>query len=423
MYETRLPRPLADSTVLDFTSAWAGPLATRFLAFFGARVIKIEGPGKLDSWRGGYRGVTADHFPDYDPGDRPYDRNSWFNTQNHDKLSVGLDLKAPGARDVVLRIATICDIVVANFSPRTLAKLGLSYDDIRAVRPDVIYAEMPALANDGPHGHHVGMGQTMEAASGMTSLMGYGKGAPMLTGYAYLDPIGGLNGAAAVMAAVEYRRVTGKGQYVEVPQAEAAMQFIAAELAAAHGSEYNMHPAGNRRQGELVHDAFRCRGKDEWVAIACDTSEWDSLQDLVGELPGLSDCGCVSTGTLCAEHEESCRAAITRWCGGRDKHQVAEMMQATGIRAAPVSTGKDLAEDPHLWARGFFTAVEHPSCGTHYYPGLPQKFSRTPGHISQPAPRFGEHSRYVLHDLAGFSDAEVDDLFRAGVVTDAAVLD
>ena len=419
----RHPRPLAGSTVLDFTSAWAGPLATRFLAFYGARVIKIEGPRKLDSWRGGHRGVTTDHFPGHDPGDRPYDRNSWFNTQNRDKLSVGIDLKASGARSVVLRIAEICDIVVANFSPGALSKLGLSYDDIRTVRPDVIYAEMPALANDGPYGHHVGMGQTMEAASGMTSLMGYGTGAPMLTGYAYLDPIGGLNGSAAVMAAVEYRRVTGHGQYIEVPQVEAAMQFIAAELAAAYASGHDPQPRGNWRQGELVHDAFRCRGKDEWVAVACDASEWEALREVVGDLPDLSDCDCVAAWILCGEHDDLARAALGRWCGSREKHRAAETMQASGIRAAPVNNGKDLAEDPHMWARGFFEAVEHPSCGTHYYPGLPQRFSRTPGLSSQSAPRFGEHSRYVLQELAGFSEAETDALFRTGVVADAAVLD
>jgi crotonobetainyl-CoA:carnitine CoA-transferase CaiB-like acyl-CoA transferase len=417
------PRPLAGSTVLDFTSAWAGPLATRMLASFGARVIKIEGPRKLDSWRGGHRGVTADHFPDHDPGDRPYDRNSWFNTQNRGKLSVGVDLKAAGARDVVLRIAELCDVVVANFSPGALTKLGLSYDDIRSVRPDVIYADMPALANDGPYGHHVGMGQTMEAASGMTSLMGYSTGAPMLTGYAYLDPIGGLNGAAAVMAAIEYRRVTGLGQYIEVPQVEAAMQFIAAELAAAFDGGPAPPPDGNQRAGELVHDAFRCRGQDEWVAIACDPSEWESLRRVVGDLPDLRDCGCAAAGQLCPEHDQLTRAGVVRFCGGRDKHQVAETLQAAGVRAAPVNKGKDLAEDPHLRARGFFEAVAHRSCGTHLYPGLPHRFSGTPGGGTQPAPCFGEHSQYVLRELCGFSDAEFDALFREGVIADAAVLD
>jgi crotonobetainyl-CoA:carnitine CoA-transferase CaiB-like acyl-CoA transferase len=419
-----IARPLSASTVLDFTAAWAGPMATRFLAFFGARVIKIEGPGKLDSWRGGYRGVSVDHFPDYDPGERPYDRNSWFNTQNHDKLSVGVNLKAPGAREVLLKIAAMCDIVVANFSPGTLAKLGLGYEDIRAVRPDVIYADMPALGNDGPYGHHVGMGQTMEAASGMTSLMGYGEGAPMLTGYAYLDPIGGLNGAAAVMSAVEHRRISGHGQYVEVPQVEAAMQFIGAELAAAFASGEQGHPSGNRRDGEMIHDAFPCAGQDEWVAIACGSAaEWRALCDVVGEMPAIEACGCWARNELCAEHEELCRAVVTRWSAVQEKHQAANILQAAGVRAAPVNNGKDLSEDPHMWARGFFTEITHPACGTHYYPGLPQRFSRTPGQVSQPAPRFGEHNKYVLHDLIGLNEAEIAELTRSGVIADAAVLD
>ena len=417
-------RPLTGTTVLDFTSAWAGPMATRTLAYFGARVIKIEGPTKLDSWRGNHRGVAADHFPNLDPGERPYDRNAWFNTQNHDKLSVGIDLKAPGARDLVLRIARICDVAVANFSPGALEKLGLGYEDLKAVRPDIIVVEMPALGNDGPHGQHVGMGQSMEAASGMTSLIGYGDGVPALTGYAYLDPIGGLNGAAAAMTAIEYRRVTGVGQYVEVSQVEAAMHFIGAELAATLAGDGVVGGIGNDRDGELIHDVFPCRGDDEWVAVAC-----SSPADLRGVLRALEDEGAGDRaagdgiGDGHAALPGGWRDRATVRTAEMSKDEVARRLQEAGVRAAPVYNGGDLATDPHMWARGFFVELSHPLCGTHHYPGLPHRFSVSQCRMASPAPCFGQHNRYVLRELLEMSEEEVVGLENAGVLASQAVLD
>ena len=180
-------RPLTGTTVLDFTSAWAGPMATRTLAYFGARVIKIEGPTKLDSWRGNHRGVTADHFPNLDPGERPYDRNAWFNTQNHDKLSVGIDLKAPACE------TWCCGLhAFAMWRWRILSwSAGEAGPGVRSSKGGEAGYHRGGdarVGNDGPHRQHVGMGQSMEAASGMTSLIGYGDGVPALTGYAVLRP-------------------------------------------------------------------------------------------------------------------------------------------------------------------------------------------------------------------------------------------
>jgi crotonobetainyl-CoA:carnitine CoA-transferase CaiB-like acyl-CoA transferase len=399
-------------------------MATRILAYFGARVIKIEGPRKLDSWRGNHRGLTVDHFPNLEPGERPYDRNAWFNTQNHDKLSVGIDLKVTGAREVVLRIARICDLVVANFSPGTLDRLGLGYADLMAVRPDVIVVEMPALGNDGPYGQHVGMGQSMEAASGMTSLMGYGDGIPTLTGYAYLDPIGGLNGAAAAMTAIEYRRVTGIGQYVEVPQVEAAMHFIAGELEAAFAGEDVVGGSGNDREGELIHDVYPCRGHDEWVAIACsDSAELGPvLRALQDE---REDDGAAWDGIRTGADPRlgPWRDRVSACTAEMSKDEVARRLQASGVRAAPVYNGRDLASDPHMWAQDFFAELSHPDCGTHYYPGLPYGFSMSRCRMTSPAPCFGEHNRYVLKELLRMSEEEIAGLESTGVLASEAVLD
>ena len=415
--------PLAGVTILDFTTAWAGPMATRSLAFFGARVIKIEGPTKLDSWRGAHRRGDVERFPDLDPGERPYDRNAWFNTQNHDKLSVGVNLRKPGAKDLVLAIGQHADVVIANFSPGTMSRLGLGYADFARLRPDIIMIEMPALGNDGPASHHVGMGQTMESATGMTALMGYGDGDPTLSGTAYLDPIGGLHGAAATLAALEYRRRTGRGQYVEVPQVEAAMHWIGEHLAAADAADPPDVPRGNHRHGEAVHCAVPAAGDDEWLAVSCTTDEeWRGLCAALGRRDWEQDADLVTLPGRIARAKEI-EAGIADWAIHVDKHVAAAALQQRGVRAAPVNTGRDLAQDPDMWSRGFYGRLQHPLAGEHWYPGLPYRLETTPGSMRDPAPCFGQQTREVLADLVGLGDEEIDALFAAGVVASDPVLE
>lgn len=416
-------RPLEGIGVLDFSSAWAGPMTTRTLAYFGATIIKIEGPTKLDSWRGAHRSSERDRFPDMDPGLRPYDRSAWFNTQNHDKFSVGVNLKEPGARELVLRIASLTSVVIANFSPGTLSKLGIGYNDLKALYPKIIMVEMPALGNSGSHSHYVGMGQTMEAATGMTSLMGYGDGRPVLSGPAYLDPIGGLHGAAATLTALEHRRRTGDGQYVEVPQVEAAMHLIAAQLAEVDAGGAPPAPFGNTRRGEVVHQAFPCAGDDEWVAIACTTDgEWRGLCRVIDRPEWPADVRFRNSDTR-SECLSEILGAIRAWTCRTDKHSIAAALQAAGVRAAPVNNGKDLAQDPHMWARGFFAELTHPLAGTHFYPTLPYRFSEARCEVRTAAPCFGEHNRYVLGDLLGMDELEIETLEKAGVISSEPVLE
>jgi crotonobetainyl-CoA:carnitine CoA-transferase CaiB-like acyl-CoA transferase len=416
-------RPLDGTTILDFTSAWAGPMATRTLAYMGAKVIKVEGPTKLDSWRGAFRGGDVQRFPSLDPGDRPFDRNAWFNTQNHDKLSVGVNTRLAGAREILLKIAARCDVVIANFSPGTMAKMGLGYEHLIEVRPDIILVEMPALGNTGPAAHHVGMGPTMESAAGMTALIGYDDGVPVLTGTAYLDPIGGLHGAAAVLSAIEHRRRTGEGQYVEVPQVEAAMGWIGEYLIACDRDGESLPRAGNARAGELIHLAVPTAGDDEWLVVACtDEPEWQGLWQTIGRTDWGHDPLLQTTAGRCARREELIEG-LREWAIHVNKHEAAAALQAHGVRAAPVNNGRDLAEDPHMWARGFFTLLDHADAGMHWYPGLPYRFSRTPGAIRQAAPRFGWDSADILAGYAELDRPQIADLFQRGVVSSDPVLD
>ncbi len=408
--------PLQSLRVLDFTQAWAGPMTARALAFLGAEVIKVENGARLDSWRGPAVGVNDPaSYPGRLGGERPYDRNALFNTQNHDKKSICLDLKSAGGQDIARRLAAKCDVVLANFSPHALAKLGLGYEALSRGNPKLVMVEMPAFGNDGPWSSHVGMGKTMEAAAGMASLIGYGDGEPVLTGPAYLDPIGGLHGASAVLTALAERDRTGLGQYVEVAQVEAAMHWIGEYILQAGRTGEVFRADGNRLPDRAPHDAFPCAGDDQWVVIACpDDETWRRL----AAATGVSDLAGTKFEALAGrlEHAAALKAGLSAWTRTRGKHEASDLLQAAGVPAAPVNSGADVWRDPFLRSRGFIQELTHPAAGTAEYPGLAYRLSRTPGSIRTPAPCFGEHTHAVLGGLLGLSHAEIDALVEAGAV-------
>jgi crotonobetainyl-CoA:carnitine CoA-transferase CaiB-like acyl-CoA transferase len=408
--------PLQGLRVLDFTQAWAGPMTARALAFLGAEVIKIENGARLDSWRGPPVGVNDPaSYPDRQGGERPYDRNALFNTQNNDKTSISLDLKSPDGQDLARRLAAKCDVVLANFSPHALAKLGLGYEALSENNPKLVMVEMPAFGNDGPWSSHVGMGKTMEAAAGMASLIGYGDGEPVLTGPAYLDPIGGLHGAAAVLTALAERNRTGLGQYVEVAQVEAAMHWIGEYILQTGRTGEVFRADANRRPDMAPHDAFACAGDDQWMVIACpDDETWSRLVVATGVAELTEPTFSTLAGRLA--HAEAVRAALSGWTRGRGKHEATDLLQAAGVPAAPVNSGADVWRDPFLRSRGFVHEMTHPAAGTAEYPGLAYRLSLTPGAIRAPAPCFAEHTDAVLGGLLGLSRAEIEALVEAGVV-------
>jgi crotonobetainyl-CoA:carnitine CoA-transferase CaiB-like acyl-CoA transferase len=399
--------PLAGLRVLELTTAWAGPMAGRVLGFLGAECVHIESPNRVNSWRLNKETPNPDNFPSGQPGERPYDRSFLFNSQNVNKLSCILDLKTREGREIARRLAMACDVVICNFRPGTLAKLGLDYESLRRDRPDIIVAELPAFGLKGPLANHAALGPTMEMAAGMSSLVGYRDAQPETTGPSYLDPIGGFNTAAAILTALVHRQRTGEGQHVEVPQVEAAMHFIGGEILSA--AETGMDPIrnGNRVAHAAPHDAFACAGFESWVAIAVrDEAEWTALCKIMARADLVAD---PRFATLAARkrHEDELNAVIEAWTATQDRHALATRLQEAGVPAAPVQTPSDVATDAYLLQRGFFRRLEHPDAGEHPHPGLPFHLSATPGGQRRPAPAFGEHTEEVLARIAGLAPQEI----------------
>jgi len=406
--------------VLDLTTAWSGPMATRCLAFLGADVIRVENPSRIDSWRGIGRGAgDPASYPDGDPGPRPYNRNYRFNAVNTDKRSIALDLRRPQGREIALRLALRCDVVVANFSDGVLDRLGLGYAELSLRRPDIIVVEMPAYGAGGTLTSYLAMGNTMEAMAGMTVLMGYGDGVPRMTGTFYLDPMGGLHAAAAVLTALAHRRRTGRGQHVEVAQREAALHW-AGELLLQHiENGETFEPDGNMVPDAAPHDAYACLGEDEWVAIAVFTDgQWRTLCEVIGE-PGLASDPRFATFPERWRNREVLRAPVTGWTSRLPKAEAASILQACGVAAAPVDHGGDIANSSYLHERGFFAPLQHREAGTHAYATLGFRLRDTPGGTFTAAPCFGQHNEEVLAELLGLEPERVAELERAGVVVSA----
>jgi crotonobetainyl-CoA:carnitine CoA-transferase CaiB-like acyl-CoA transferase len=409
--------PLTGVRVLDLTSAWAGPMATRLLAMLGADVVKVEGPGRIDSWRGAVEGGHPSRYPDGDPGARPYDRNVQFNTQNVGKRAISLDLKSPEGLAVALDLAAESDVVIANYSAGTLDRMGLGWDVLHEHSPRLILVEMPAYGQGGPYDRHVALGPSMEFMSGMSYLVGYGDGRPVTTGPAYLDPMGGFNGAAAVLTCLMARVHTGRGQHLELAQREAAMHWIGEEIVQAVRTGRDRTPRGNRIDEASPHDCFPTAGERQWVVIDVRTdAQFRSLCDLA-ERPDLV--GRFPTLARRLRHEDEIHAALSTWTRGRDKHDVAEQLQSAGVAAAAVHDGRDLLHSEFLWERGLLTWLTHPAAGRHVYQGLPLHVSGVDLGPRRAAPTFGQHTDEVLHDLLGMTDDAVAALRAQGVVTDA----
>ena len=406
--------PLSGIRVLEFTTAWAGPFAGRCLGYLGADVIKIEAPSHPDSWRGTRAGGARFYYPELEPGDDPQNRNVLFNSQNLDKRSLALDLKVPGSAEVMRDLAADADVVLANFTPGVLDRLGAGYAALSQVNPRIIVVEMPAFGPGGPMSGHQGMGKTMEPASGMTALMGYPDGTPVLTGPAYMDPTGGLNAVAAVVTALELRERTGIGTRVEVPQVEAAAHWIGEYVLEQLETGTTWRPNGNDAPGFAPHDAFPALGDDQWIAIAvADDGQWQTLCELM-DRPDLA----AEDRTGPDVHDP-----IAAWTSTQDKVDLAHRLQSQGIAAAPVLAGGEIATSQAIRDAGLVVTLDHPAVGRRDYGALGFRHERTPGCHHRPAPLFGQHNDTVLRDLLGYDDDHITRLRATGVIADRPTAD
>ena len=409
--------PLSGFRILDLSRIWAGPYCTKLLGDMGAQVIKMESTRVYDNHRGPVnpaRGIAA--YPDSEPGERPWDRNGWFNCLHMGQYGITLDLTAESGREVFDSLVAISDVVIENFRYGSLARLGYSYEEMRRLRPDLVYVSMPAFGNTGPWKRYLAYGIGQEQLSGMAHITGYRGEGPMKSGINHGDPVTGSHAAGAILVALRHRRRTGKGMFIDVSQQESAVALIGAQILGYQMTGVEPERRGNRSEMYAPHNAYRCRGEDRWVAIAATSDgEWRRLCGAMGRDDLARDPG-LATAEGRRAREDEIDGAVSAWTREKDPYQVAHILQEAGVPAAPVLAAPDLLADPHYRDRGTFVEMDHPSAGRHYYPGLAWKMSRTPGDMGSPAPGLGEHNRLVYRDMVGLTDAQVDRLEEDGVI-------
>ncbi|MCU1504296.1 MAG: putative Formyl-CoA transferase [Ilumatobacteraceae bacterium] len=399
--------PLAGQRVLDLTAWQAGPLSTMILGDFGAEVIKIEAPQRLDGWRGG-AGLTADKM---------YERNPIWNAVNRSKLGISLDLASDEGRRLFLGLVADADVVVENFTPRVMDKLGLGYDVLRAANPRIIVAALSGFGQTGPWRDYSAFAFPTEEVSGLAYLTGARGGPPTLIGASVTDAMVAAMGAFAVVAAIERRARCGEGDYIDLSQIETLTTFIAGELVQATRTGVDPERVGNDRPGSCPHGLYRCLPDGDRIAIAVrDDDEWHRLCEVIGRTDLAADRRLASVAGRVVDRDRV-DAAVGAWTANVDATDAVDRLQAARIPAALAARSSQLAMDEQLWAREFYRIIDRDEVGAHPYPGPVVRLAATPAVIERPAPLYGQHTDEVLRDLLGLDDDEIAALHAAGVTS------
>jgi benzylsuccinate CoA-transferase BbsF subunit len=402
--------PLAGVRVCAFTHVAAGPYATLQLAYLGAEVIKVESRTRIDSWR--YRDRNRD--PE---GSRP------FADHNKNVRSVLLNLKTAEGVELARRLIASSDAVLDNYSVGVMDRLGLGFEELRRWRSDIIVLHMAGLGATGPRRHYVTFGPSIMALCGMTHLWNRpDQPEPVGSQSSYPDYLVGVYAAYAIVAALHQRARTGTAQLLDLAQAEAmACALGPSFVAALNGAA--VEPRGNGSPTAAPHGCYPCRveaagwtADDAWCAIAVETDEqWVGLRRAMD-----NPCWAMAP-ELATAPGRLARAArldeqVAAWTGQRTPREVMQACQAHGVPAGMVTTGEDLAHDPHLAARGFILEREHAHMGPLRMPGAPARLHRQPAEVWRFGPLLGEDNDYVLRDILGLSAAEVQAFAARGVL-------
>ena len=391
--------PLDGIRVADFCWAWAGPYGALQLAHLGAEVIRIESetrpcpsrqiPPWADNQKGGFN------------------RSGYFNQYNQGKRSLTLNLKKPEGLELAKKVVAKSDIVTENFAGGVMDKMGLGYEVLRAIKPDIIMISLSGYGATGPEKGYVSYGPPQVALSGMSSLTGYKDGQPRQAGFSYGDPNGGVHGTFAVMCALLHRAKTGNGQYIDLSQREACAMLLPEGIMEYAMNETQPPRNGNRDPYMAPHGVFRCKGADRWVSIVVgNEDEWQRFCKAIGQPTLVTD---TRFATLAArkENEDALEQIVTTWTNELSPDEVTQKLQHAGVAAYPTLDGNDLLANPHVAARGYFVELEHAEVGKRRHLGIPWKMSRTPCEISRPAPLFGQDTNYVLGEILGLNDDEI----------------
>lgn len=406
----KLKNPLQGIVVCDFSWVGAGPICTNVLGQCGAEVIKIESVKRPDILRkaGPFKNGIGEGL----------ERSGYFANRNPNKKSIALDMSHPKAREVAVRLIKRSDIVINNFRIGQMEKWKLGYDDVKKIKPDIIYVTMSLQGSTGPHKSYMGFGMNLNALVGLTYLAAMPDKLPFGTGTNYTDHVMvPTHTVFAIMAALIYRDQTGEGQTVEVSQAEAAISMKPTDVMEYVTNGSVPRPNGYHDRDAAPHGIYEVLGHRKWIAITIfNDGDWVKFKVFMGN-PDWAENEKFATLENRLFNQEELDLKIEDWTKWQYGETLSKKMLKKGLKAGLVYDGANVVEDEALRERGFWAYLDHPLVGLTLYNRVPVIFSKTPVMMKRAAPLLGEHTREVLIDFLGYKQKEVDALASAGVLT------
>jgi len=397
-----LSKPLQGVRIADFTVHAAGPFSTHLLALLGAECIKVETTKRLDVFRKPH--------PVYGRMEA-----ASFAQVAANKKSVQINLKEPRGVELAKRLVAVSDMMGESFRPGVMERLGLGYEALKAVKPDIVMLSVSACGQTGPERSYAGYAPLFGATGGVGTLTGYQDGPPVELRHV-MDHSSGLNAAAVALAALYRKKRTGLGQHVDLAAREVATSFIGDALLQFAATGTAPGRQGNDAANKAPHNVYPCAGKDCWVSIAVATdAEWRSFADALGRPDWLTNPKYAEAGARWRNRKEL-DVEVAAWTRDRKREDVTRMLQAAGVAAFPSYTSQDIVDDPHLNQRGAIQKLSSPEGQSRKVVGPPWRFSRTPGSLDTWTPKLGEHNHYVFGDLLGIARDEIDTLIREKVI-------
>jgi len=407
------PLPLEGLRVIDLGWVWSGPMVGCILADMGAEVIKLEHSERLDNTR--LRGSPIIEGKKVEG--KSIELGPYYHNLNRNKLSIRLNLKRPKGIELFKTLVKASDILIENFTPKALRKLGLGYENLKEVRPDLIMLSLSTAGQNGPISDMLGYAPVISSLSGTESLVGY-EGEPplgMMT-FGLSDPNAGTHAFFAVMVALWHRERTGEGLYIDMSQLEASCALLGEALLEYQINGRIMGPEGNRHNKQSPHGMYPCKGEDRWVAISVDSDEnWAKLRHVMGDPDWAKDPDLQKeNGRLIRRNDLDERLAA--WTTNFSREEIVETLQMQGIAAIPVLSMEEQYKDRHYQYRRIHEEVTHPLLGKELLFAVPWKLSETPGSIRKSAPLLGEHDGYVYETVLGLSSKDVQKLKKEKII-------
>jgi crotonobetainyl-CoA:carnitine CoA-transferase CaiB-like acyl-CoA transferase len=406
MTDRQQSQALQDLNVLDFGWSVAGPLATKYLSDYGATVVKVESMQRLD--------IGRTYYPM--AGNKPgINRCGFFDKFATGKYSIGLNLNVSRGIEIAKKLVAWTDVVLENFTAGTMEKWGLDYPNLVKIKPDIIMVSMSVLGQTGPLAKQSAFGTMLQSYAGFTETIGWPDRRPTGSPRPITDYIAAWYAVVAILGAIEYRRRTGEGQFIDLSQHEAGVTFLSPAILDYVVNGRIARPMGNRSTNAVPHGAYRCRGNDRWCVIAVTDDEgWHSLCQVMDNPEWLSGPK-FATHLARKENEDELDKLIGAWTINQSPEEVMWRLQKAGVPAGIVADAEDLVQDPQLAHRHHYVRLDHPEMGVHLYSKPSGILSETPAEIRR-SPLFGEHNEYVYTKSLGLSDEEFVELLQAGVL-------